>query len=112
MSRTSRALKGTLTNFLQYGLQIILQAALVPLVLHIAGKEMLGAYAILMQAISYLALADLGFSVAANRFLAQAHGLDDGGLRFRQVMGTARTFAFFSNILVFISSGGLSEDWG
>lgn len=98
MSRTSRAIKGTLTTFLQYGLHIVLQAALVPLVLHIAGKETLGAYAILMQAISYLALVDLGFSVATNRFLAQAHGHDDGGLRFRQVMGSARTFVLFSNI--------------
>jgi O-antigen/teichoic acid export membrane protein len=98
MSRTSRAIKGTLTSFLQNGLHIVLQAALVPLVLHIAGRETLGAYAILMQAIAYLALADLGFSVATNRFLAQAYGHDDGGLRFSQVMGTARTFVFFSNI--------------
>ena len=99
MSRTSRALKGTLTSFLQYGLQIVLQAALVPLVLHIAGRETLGAYAILMQAIGYLALADLGFSVATNRFLAQAYGHDDGGLRFRQGMSRE-------------SRGSASASWG
>lgn len=99
MSRTSRALKGTLTSFLQYGLQIIFQVALAPIVLRVAGQETLGAYAILMQALGYLALMDLGFSGAVNRFLPQAHGYDDEGVRFREILCTFRTFALFSNLV-------------
>ena len=106
MSRTSRALKGTLTGFLQYGLQIVLQIALAPLVLRVAGQETLGAYAILLQAVGYIGLVNFGFAVAANRFLAQAYGFDDGGRRLGQVMSTLRTYALFINLiasLLFIS---------
>ncbi len=63
MSGTSRAIKGAVTSFLQYGLQIVLQIALAPLVLRAAGQETLGAYVSLMQAIGYLALVDFGFTV-------------------------------------------------
>jgi O-antigen/teichoic acid export membrane protein len=110
MSRTSRALKGTLTSFLQYGLQIVLQIALAPLVLRVAGQETLGAYAILIQAIGYISLVDFGFAAAANRYLAQACGTDDGGLRLRQVMSTFRTYALFI-ALVFSSLCILLSIW-
>ena len=98
MSRTSRAIKGTLTSFLQFGLQIVLQALLAPLVLRVIGQETLGAYAVLLQAIGYIALVDFGFAAAANRYLAQACGFDDGGLRLGQVMSTFRTYALFIHI--------------
>jgi O-antigen/teichoic acid export membrane protein len=101
MSRTSRAIHGTLTSFLQYGLQIILQIALAPIVLRAAGQETLGAYAILIQAIGCICLVDFGFASAANRYLAQAYGFDDGGLRLRRVMSTFRTYALFINLVFF-----------
>jgi len=97
--RTERAVKGTLTSFLQYGLQMLLQAFLAPLVLKLAGQETLGAYALLMQVVGYLAMLDLGFSLTLTRFLANAHGYDDEGVRFRNVMSTARTFLLGSNCL-------------
>ena len=99
MSRTSRALTGTLTSFLQYGLQVVFQVALAPIVLRVAGQETLGAYAILMQALGYLSLMDLGFSRAVNRFLPQAHGNDDGGVRFREILCAFRSFALLSNLI-------------
>lgn len=99
MSRKSRVVKGTLTSFIQYGLQILLQAALLPLILRVAGQETLGAYAILIQAIGYLSLVDLGFSAATSRYLAQAYGYDDEGLRFSQVISTFRTFSLCSNVV-------------
>ena len=98
-NRTERAVKGTLVSFLQYGTQMLLQLFLAPLVLRMAGQESLGAYALLMQVVGYLAMTDLGFSVTLNRYLAQANGCDDGGKRFRDVLSTARSFLLGSNIL-------------
>jgi O-antigen/teichoic acid export membrane protein len=98
-TRTERAVKGTLASFLQYGTQMLLQLFLAPLVLRMAGQESLGAYALLMQVVAYLAMTDLGFSVTLNRYLAHANGYDDGGQRFRDVMSTARTFLLGSNVL-------------
>jgi O-antigen/teichoic acid export membrane protein len=98
-NRTERAVKGTLVSFLQYGLQVLLQAFLAPLVLRMAGQETLGAYALLMQIIGYLAMIDMGFSVTMNRYLAHANGIDDNGRRFCEVLSTARTFLLGSNIL-------------
>ncbi|MBN2183160.1 MAG: lipopolysaccharide biosynthesis protein [Sedimentisphaerales bacterium] len=107
-NRKSRAINGTLTSFIQFSVRIILQAALSPLVLRVAGQETLGAYSILMQVIAYLALVDLGFGVALSRYLAQAHGHDDNGRQFREVFETGRTHFLFSNaifaLLAFILS--------
>jgi O-antigen/teichoic acid export membrane protein len=98
-SRTSRAAKGTITSFIQFALQIVTQAAVAPLVLRIAGQETLGAYGVLMQAIAYLALVDLGFGVALGRFLSQAYGLTDERKTFRQIVATSRAYFLCSNIL-------------
>jgi O-antigen/teichoic acid export membrane protein len=99
-NRTERAVKGTLVSFLQYGTQMLLQALLAPIVLRLAGQETLGAYALLMQIMGYLAMLDLGFSVTLNRYLANAKGYEDGGSRFRDVLSTARTFLLGSNIII------------
>lgn len=96
-TRTSRATNGVLTSFLQYGLQVILQATLAPLVLRVAGQETLGAYSILLQVVGYVALLDFGFGVSLSRFLSQAFGLHDRGVHFAKVFGTARVFFFCSN---------------
>src|SRR5258708_6133519 len=70
--RNRRAAKGVITSILEYGLRIGLQALLAPLVLRMSGQEVFGAYAVLMQALGYLALMDLGFSLAFTRFLQNA----------------------------------------
>jgi O-antigen/teichoic acid export membrane protein len=101
-NRTERAVKGTLVSFLQYGTQMLLQALLAPFVLRLAGQETLGAYALLMQVMGYLAMLDLGFSVTLNRYLAQANGHEEGGSRFRDILSTARTFLLGSNIAIAI----------
>jgi len=99
-TRTSRAISGMLTSFVEFGLRIGLQAVLAPLVLYVAGQETLGAYAALMQVIGYLALVDLGFGVALGRYLAQSFGYDDQKERFRKIFTTGRTFYLASNAVV------------
>jgi O-antigen/teichoic acid export membrane protein len=110
--RTSRALKGTLTSFLQMGVQIGLRAVLAPLILRVAGAETLGAYGILQQAIGYLVLTDLGFGVAVGRYLAQTHGSDDGGRRFRQVITIGKTFSLGTTALYALLALILSQQIG
>jgi O-antigen/teichoic acid export membrane protein len=98
-SRTNKAIGGFYTSLIQYGVTIILQVLLTPLVLKTGGKEVLGAYSFLMQLVSWAALADLGFGVAVTRNLSQAFGTDDNMSHFKKVFSTGRTFFIFSNLL-------------
>lgn len=97
-TRTSRAVAGTITSFLQYAFIIPLQLLLAPVVLSISGQEVLGAYSFLMQMVSWAALTDLGFGVAVGRNLAQAIGIDDNRQHFRTIFITGRTFNLASNL--------------
>lgn len=99
MSRSSRAAKGFVTSIFQYAAQILLQALLAPVVLKVAGRETLGAYAAIMQVVGFIALVDIVGSWSLERFLGQAAGLEDGGERFRTILTTARTVFLFCNIL-------------
>src|SRR3990172_6380111 len=99
-SRTSRVVSGTLTAFLQHGLQMVLQIALAPLVLKMAGKETLGAYAIITQVVAQLTLLDFGFTTTLMRYLSNAFGNDDSKQRFGNVFTTGRTFLMASSILL------------
>lgn len=98
-SRTSKAIKGTATSFLQYGVQVLLQVLLAPLVLKTTGQETLGAYSVIMQMVGYGILLDLGFSVALGRYLSQAFGIDDNGASFREVFTLGRYFLLVSNFI-------------
>jgi len=98
-SRTKKAFKGTITSLLQYSILIVLQVILTPLILKIAGQDVLGAYSIIMQIIGYGILLDLGFSVALSRFLSQAHGLNDQGKRFAEVFTIGRVFLIVTNLV-------------
>lgn len=108
MSRSARAAKGFAASIVQYCTQILVQILLAPIVLKLAGRETLGAYAAIMQTLSFLALVDIAGSWSLERFLGQASGLDDGGQRFRNVFTTSRTILLFTNSafasLVFIFS--------
>jgi len=108
MSRSSRAAKGFATGIVQYAAQILLQALLAPVVLKVAGRETLGAYAAIMQILGFIAMVDIVGSWSLERFLGQAMGLEDGGERFRTVLTTARTVFIFCNtvfaLLVFVFS--------
>jgi O-antigen/teichoic acid export membrane protein len=106
--RTKRAAQGTATSILQLGAQIALQALLAPLVLRLSGQETLGAFAALMQVLTYLALSDLGFSAALNRYLAQAFGKDDGLVTFGRTLSVGRTFLVFTNCLLAVVALALS----
>lgn len=98
-TRTHRAVWGFVSSLLQSALIMLLQFTLVPIVLRLAGQEVLGAYSILLQVISWGALTDLGFGVATSRELAQAHGEEDQGHRFATVFATGRTFMLGSNLV-------------
>lgn len=98
-SRTNKAFKGTIASFLQYGVFIILQLILAPLVLKVAGQEVLGAYSIIMQIVGYGILLDLGFSVALSRYLSQTYGFHDQGHRFTEVFTIGRVFLLVTNIV-------------
>ncbi len=112
MSRSTRAAKGFATSVIQYLTQILLQIVLAPLVLKLAGRETLGAYAAISQTLSLLALVDIAGSWALERFLGQARGIEDGGARFRNVFTTSRTISLFTNLvfamLVLVFSMGIA----
>ena len=98
-NRTSKAFKGTVASFMQYGVFILLQIILTPLILKIAGQEVLGAYSVIMQIIGFGILLDLGFSVALSRFLAQSYGLKDGGSTFSEIFTIGRVFLLLTNLI-------------
>jgi O-antigen/teichoic acid export membrane protein len=108
MSRSARAASGFSTSILQYACRIALQVLLAPLVLRLAGRETLGAYAVLMQAVALLTIVDFGLSFALERFLGRHHGFPDGGRRFRDTFTIGRTFLLLTNtifaILLFLLS--------
>jgi O-antigen/teichoic acid export membrane protein len=81
---------------------------LAPLVLRFSGQETLGAFAALMQVLTYLALSDLGFSAALNRYLAQAFGKDDGLVTFGKTLSVGRTFLVLTNCLLAVVALTLS----
>lgn len=89
---------GILTNYLQYILNILLGIVLSPLVLKFAGQETMGAYAILLQVISYVSLIDLGVGLSASRFLSQSYalGLED----FVNTSNIYRSVAILQNTLM------------
>jgi O-antigen/teichoic acid export membrane protein len=108
MSRTGKAAKGFVASIFQFISQILVQLLLAPIVLKVAGRETLGAYAAVMQALTFVGLTDFVGSWSLERFLGQASALDDGGARFRTIMTTARTVFIFCNLayclLVFVFS--------
>jgi O-antigen/teichoic acid export membrane protein len=97
MSRSARAAKGFAASIVQYCTQILVQILLAPIVLKVAGRETLGAYAAIMQTLGFLALVDIAGSWSLERFLGQASGLDDGGERFRNIFTTSRTLLLVTN---------------
>ncbi|MGC8549294.1 MAG: hypothetical protein ACP5M4_06310 [Acidobacteriaceae bacterium] len=99
MSRSDRAAKGFVAALVQYASQIAVQVLLAPLVLKMAGRETLGAYAAIMQAVGLLGLVNFSSSWVLDRYLAQATGLEDSGERFRNVFITARTVLLATNII-------------
>jgi O-antigen/teichoic acid export membrane protein len=98
-SRSTKAFRGALASFIQYGVFIILQIILAPLVLRVAGQEVLGAYSIIMQIIGYGILLDLGFSVALSRYLSQAYGPGDKDKLFSEIFTIGRVVLLATNVI-------------
>ena len=88
-TRTKKAIKGTVTSLVQFGVLVVLQTVLTPVVLKIAGQEVLGAYSIVMQIIGYGLILDFGLGVALSRYLSQSFGYNDKGTKFTKIFNIA-----------------------
>lgn len=97
MSRSARAAKGFAASLFQSIAQILVQILLAPIVLKMAGKEALGAYAAIMQTVGLFTMVDVVGSWSLERFLGRAVGLEDNGKRFREILTTARTTMLITN---------------
>jgi len=89
---------GIFTNYFQYILNILLGIFLSPMVLKYAGQETMGAYAILLQVISYVALVDLGIGFSSSRFISQSYAVS-----FEEFVKTSNMFrsvAILQNIVM------------
>ena len=98
-TRTSRALKGSITGIIQSVLAILFQLILTPMILFYSGQEMLGGYAIIMQVIGYGILLDFGFSTAFTRYLCQAFNSHENKQRFSELLTAGRNVLFITNSL-------------
>lgn len=98
ISRTKKAISGTVSSILQYLLTIILQFLLIPLIIIYSSDEVLGLYSFLLQIIGWAALSDLGFGVAASRYLSQSNSNIDR-THFSNIFISSRTFYLGTNII-------------
>lgn len=101
-NRTNKAKKGFLTSLIQFVTLILIQAILAPTILKIAGQDVLGSYAIVMQIIGYGLILDFGLGVALSRFLSQSFGNNDGGINFIKTLNSGRYLILFTNALISI----------
>ena len=101
-TRTKKAIKGTVTSLVQFGVLVVLQTVLTPVVLKIAGQEVLGAYSIVMQIIGYGLILDFGLGVALSRYLSQSFGNNDKGTKFTKIFNIGRYFILSTNTLLSI----------
>ena len=101
-TRTNKAVKGIVTSLMQLGVLAILQMVLAPIVLKIAGQEVLGAYVIVMQIIGYGLILDFGLGVALSRSLSQSFGDSDKGSKFAKIFNLGRYFILATNALLSI----------
>lgn len=99
-----------MAGVVQQVVTIAMQIALVPLIIDRAGSETVGAYAILMQLVGWGGVTNLGLGVAAWRFMAEAHGLADGGARFATILRTTRFLYWITNaaFAAFVLGAGLA----
>ncbi len=74
MSRSAKAAKGFAASVVQFCAQMLLQVLLAPIVLKVAGRETLGAFAAIMQTLGLLAIID----VVGNWSLERFPGTSDG----------------------------------
>lgn len=109
-TRTRRILSGTVAGVVQQVVTIAMQIALVPLIIDRAGPETVGAYTILMQLIGWGAITNLGLGVTAWRFMAEAHGVADGGVRFATILRTTRFMYWITNaaFAAFVLAAGVA----
>jgi len=98
VNRKKKIISGIATNYLQYILATLLAIVLSPVVLKYAGKETMGAYAILLQLIAYVGLVDMGFGYSTGRFVAQAYA--KGKDSFNSIIIFYRSIAIIQNLLM------------
>lgn len=96
-TRTRKASLGFVSSIFQYLILGLFQAYLSPLILKIAGQQVLGTYSIVMQIIGYSLLLDLGLSNALVRNLSQTFNLTGKSDLFIKYINVGRFFLFATN---------------
>ncbi len=104
VTRAERAAKGYFISVLQLVLYMALQAIAAPVVLRLAGVHTLGAYAAIMQVVTYFTLFQVAFSATLARYLAQQHGLADGEDRFAAIFTTGRTCVLIGSAVLAVAT--------
>ena len=103
-SRPAKALVGASVSMLQFGIQMLLQASLAPLILHYESAATLGTYAALNQVLMFAGLVDLGISQSAGRFLARATAFGKGSIgdvaRMCRIMLAFTSLAYASGLVI------------
>jgi len=111
MQRTNRVIGGTIAGILQFIVAIGLQVVLMPIILHQAGQETLGAYVIILQVIGYLILVDMGMSTAFGRSLNQASNQPE---RFQLLINSGFYFLVMIGLIYALACAILAffiKDW-
>jgi O-antigen/teichoic acid export membrane protein len=101
-TKTRKATKGVITDWVQYTVLVALQVILMPVILNVAGSDVLGAYSIIMQVIGYGLILDFGVSVALNRYLCQSYGENHKFVNFKKFINIGRVFIFVINLILSI----------
>ena len=101
-TKTKKAAKGIITDWVQYSVLIVLQLILMPLILNLAGSDILGAYSIIMQVIGYGLILDFGISVALNRYLSQTFRSNQNSTKFEKIFDVGRVFVLAINFFLFL----------
>jgi O-antigen/teichoic acid export membrane protein len=101
-SRKIKAKKGLITSLFQYGILVVLQFILIPLILKISGQEILGANILITQLLGYCILLDLGISTSVTRYLS--HNFDEAVRKdnFKQIFNIGRFLILITNLFASI----------
>lgn len=108
MTRTDKATKGLVTSIVLYFTIALIQIFLTPHIIKIAGAEVLGSYAFIMQILGLSLLIDLGISTSVTRFLSQSFKEESLSKGFYTYISVGGVLIFLTNcitamVLIFIS---------
>lgn len=99
MTRIDKASKGLVTSIIQYFTVALIQVLLTPYIVKIAGVEVLGSYAFIMQILGLSLLIDLGISTSVTRFLSQSYKDESLSNAFYSYLSVGGALIFVTNCI-------------